>query len=1063
MKKLILLLLVGILPLFGFGQNNPIVSWNGRLINNNPSFKPTYLSNSTDSGISSTALSAQDISSTGVGNLSIVSWESFYGTGWPGNSNVDLGKYFSLTVSPKADYQLALNKLVLTYKGNNKKMRVSYSKNANFSNPTNIEFTGLDFNNTPTNVNVVFPTTINVTSSETLYIRIYGYDNAVNGNGSGNASNRYWSLQFNANNPSSNVGPTLYGTVTFTPIPTAPIANDDAASTLKNVASTINVLSNDIHSTLSAISVTQLPANGTLQVNGVANITYTPNTNFTGSDTFKYKLVDNIGISNIATVSITVNEPSATALVRWNGANLQPNASLIVNDGSFSANPVAGNFVTDNYTDPFQGFRGSNYNTSATTPDYNNFMEFAIKANANREIYLSEFKFTHARGDGGPQKFEIRYSTDSSIGTAIGGITTISQTPTLKTVNLSGITVLSGQTLYIRVYPYNRQNIYWNGGTFHIKHGTTSYTAIPSTDGPTITGIVSIIANPITTWNGEAGWSNGVPTITRDAIIDADYNVVSNEVLAIKNLTINENAKVTVARDGMLLIQNNVTIVPNNLTDTPRLIIENNGSFVQVNDNATFTGATNSFEIKRNTQPVFKFDYTYWSSPVKADAGFTLKTLSPLTTPTRYMKWKHTTTPQAWEVLLNGNEVMVPGRGYIVRAPATFNTEGAGAAQIYNANFIGHPNNGVITHDVTGSTVANAYNLIGNPYPSAMDAAKFLDENSQTLGGTLYFWTHNTEFSNTTNFSYSPSDYASWNRTGGTATIGGDGNANDNTSKPSGYIAAGQSFFVQGIGAGSGTVVFNNTMRVQQAGLNNQFFKPAPAQPIENWQTTGKHRVWLNLTSAQNDFNQALIGYIENATNELDNNFDGEVFSGGTVSLYSITNAKKLTIQGRALPFSNHDEVPLGYKTTLTGSLTISIEEVDGLLVGQNIYIKDNVLGTVHNLKDSDYTFTTVPGTFDDRFVLRYLPQENLGTDVPTIDENTMVVFNNNNQISIKSTDNTISKVEIIDLQGRVIFTKNNIDAQAFATQSLSVTNQLVIVKVTTDNNAELVKKVMLK
>ena len=197
------------------------------------------------------------------------------------------------------------------------------------------------------------------------------------------------------------------------------------------------------------------------------------------------------------------------------------------------------------------------------------------------------------------QKADID-STDSSIGTAIGGITSISQTPTLKTVNLSGITVLSGQTLYIRVYPYNRPNIYWNGGTFHIKHGTTGYTAIPSTDGPTITGIVSNIADPITTWNGEAGWSNGVPTITRDAIIDADYNVVSNEVLAIKNLTINENAKVTVARDGMLLIQNNVTIVPNNLTDTPRLIIENNGSFVQVNDNATFTGATNSFEIKRN-------------------------------------------------------------------------------------------------------------------------------------------------------------------------------------------------------------------------------------------------------------------------------------------------------------------------------------------------------------------------------------------------------------------------------------------------------------------------------
>jgi hypothetical protein len=132
------------------------------------------------------------------------------------------------------------------------------------------------------------------------------------------------------------------------------------------------------------------------------------------------------------------------------------------------------------------------------------------------------------------------------------------------------------------------------------------------------------------------------------------------------------------------------------------------------------------------------------------------------------------------------------------------------------------------------------------------------------------------------------------------------------------------------------------------------------------------------------------------------------------------------------------------------------------LFEGQNIYIKDNLLNIVHNLKEAPYHFTTVAGTFNDRFVLRYLPEASLGTNTPIIDANSILVFNKSNQISIKSTEHTIKQVEIYDLQGRIIFTKNNINAQTFATQSLSVSNQIIVVKVTTDEKAEVVKKIML-
>jgi hypothetical protein len=252
-------------------------------------------------------------------------------------------------------------------------------------------------------------------------------------------------------------------------------------------------------------------------------------------------------------------------------------------------------------------------------------------------------------------------------------------------------------------------------------------------------------------------------------------------------------------------------------------------------------------------------------------------------------------------------------------------------------------------------------------------------------------------------------------------------------------------------------------MRVGIGGKNNQFFKPGVTTPVKDWQLKGKHRIWLNMTSAQNDFHQTLVGYIQEATDGLDWGYDGEVFSVGAVSVYSLLNTKALTIQARALPFSAQDIVPLGYTTTRTGMMRISIDHVDGLFSGQGIYLEDKILNVVHNLKSGSYSFTTVPGTFNERFVLRYVPQDNLGTDPTILDANSIVIFNNNNQISIKAKELTIDKVIIYDIQGRVLLSKNNINAQEFITNSLTANNQVVLVKVITESKAEMVKKVILK
>jgi hypothetical protein len=37
---------------------------------------------------------------------------------------------------------------------------------------------------------------------------------------------------------------------------------------------------------------------------------------------------------------------------------------------------------------------------------------------------------------------------------------------------------------------------------------------------------------------------------------------------------------------------------------------------------------------------------------------------------------------------------------------------------------------------------AGRNNLIGNPYPSAIDGAAFIRDNSTVIEGTIYFWMH---------------------------------------------------------------------------------------------------------------------------------------------------------------------------------------------------------------------------------------------------------------------------------------------------------------------------------
>jgi VCBS repeat-containing protein len=100
--------------------------------------------------------------------------------------------------------------------------------------------------------------------------------------------------------------------ITVSAVNDAPVANDDSYTTDEDTSLNVTlpgVLGDDSDpdgDTLTAVLVSGV-SHGTLTLNGDGSFDYTPETNFSGTDTFTYHASDGSLDSNVATVSITVS------------------------------------------------------------------------------------------------------------------------------------------------------------------------------------------------------------------------------------------------------------------------------------------------------------------------------------------------------------------------------------------------------------------------------------------------------------------------------------------------------------------------------------------------------------------------------------------------------------------------------------------------------------------------------------------------------------------------------------------------------------------------------------
>ncbi|MDO9261630.1 MAG: LamG domain-containing protein, partial [Flavobacteriaceae bacterium] len=310
-----------------------------------------------------------------------------------------------------------------------------------------------------------------------------------------------------------------------------------------------------------------------------------------------------------------------------------------------------------------------------------------------------------------------------------------------------------------------------------------------------------------------------IPTSTFYPVVTASQRMGKLEVQA--------GARFTILPDVVIQV---IYEVINNGT----IRVENNGSFI-LRDNEDIAG-TGNFEVLRNT-PAYsnKYFYSYWSSPLKESSSnpATIFSGSPV-----IYRYNAQLNPSDW--VANNGANLKPGVGYAVRSEIIGSKE---------RTFTGKVNNGYVEVILYKTPAAFnpteiGFNLIGNPYPSAINFQDFINEPfNEFLVKSAWFWNHQNILQDGRNVESDYYVYNSLSDVGVPSTV-------------SGNIGTAQAFMVKvDASMNAGTAVFSNYMRVAADAKNAQFYR---AVKITS-ESTGK--MWLNLQKDAK-LNTLFIGFM---------------------------------------------------------------------------------------------------------------------------------------------------------------------------------------------------------
>lgn len=556
-----------------------------------------------------------------------------------------------------------------------------------------------------------------------------------------------------------------------------------------------------------------------------------------------------------------------------------------------------------------------------------------------------------------------------------------------------------------------------------------------------------------TTWNGLT-WSNGEPnSLNKKIIFTGDYNSTSNPnnsgTLEGCSIEVKNNADVIIASNHNVIIDNEIKI-----ENGSHFTLKTDANLIQ-NNSADVTNVGDIY-VERFVQDIdndlqSRMDYIYWSTPVD---GQELKAFSQGTPNNRFYVYNES---DDYFLPANPTSPFIKGKGYAIRAEEKGTVVGFENLDYYDKTYIfqGVPNNGDIGIEIarspntgTNGDVVHGFNLVGNPYPSNISFDELYLANMALIYNTAWFWTNNTYAITQEGGDYEGNNYAIYNGAGGNAPTIPEGSP----EYPEGIIKVGQGFIIQKKNFGTHELEFKNNyglghdLRVTTDGT---FFSKG----------TTKNRFWIKLISPHNIVNTQLIGYISGATDGFEQDFDAEAFSLSSDLFYSVLDDRRLLIQGKSDNFSKDDKIRLGANIFYNGNYTIALDKTEGIFNdAQDIYLQDNLLDTVTNLKQNNYTFNASKGITEGRFEIIYKPKSTLA--VTDVDKSDLLVYRNGNSFIVESARKDITTLEIYDVSGKLL-KKINARSKKIIIDATEITKGMYILKISRDK--EIINRKIMK
>ncbi len=580
-------------------------------------------------------------------------------------------------------------------------------------------------------------------------------------------------------------------------------------------------------------------------------------------------------------------------------------------------------------------------------------------------------------------------------------------------------------------------------------------------------------------WTHCTGVWSSPNSIGIDGTTDVDWNIIKishNITIDTKNVTVlgllqDSSTNLTVTNSGTqdetnpghsLRITNYLQL--NGFIDLvgESQLLQDEGSVLALNSSGT---------LERDQQGTRDFyTYNYWSSPVgisntvSNNNNYTLPDVlndgsisaSPMAitflssgyngtpgTPgttavgiADYWIWKYANktsdTYSQWQhVRSTGN--LLAGEGFTMKG---VHNSGTSFGERQNYTFNGKPNNGDISLTLSAG---NSY-LIGNPYPSAIDANEFILDNisdgagraaSNIFDGTLYFWDHFA--GNTHVLREYQGGYATYTLMGGIIAVSTDTRIDasgvEGTKIPKQYIPVSQGFFVTADAGGN--VTFKNSQRIFKTEASDpSLFLKGDNKKNKSSVTIPKgdnedprQKIRLMFDSPKGYHRQILVGIDKNATNGIEKGYDALLTEKNAEDMFWVFKENNFVIQA-VNNFDENQMLPIGIKTKIEGISTIKIDGLENITSDVDIYLHDKELNIYKDLKDNDYEVFLDAGEYLNRFEITFSNPQTLNTnEVPNNIEVNVYFSNEKESIIIHNPSfKLIESVEMFNILGQSLF-----------------------------------------